>query len=108
MHLPRNAFRRRRVAHVTLGLDTGGQEKLLLEFARHGDRRHFELFFLSLTTRGRLAGEIEAEGWRVQAMQQAAGFRPSIAFRVAAQLLRWGIDDIRHFYANDLRFLKQF
>jgi phenylalanyl-tRNA synthetase alpha chain len=23
-------------------------------------------------------------------------------------LLRWGIDDIRHFYANDLRFLSQF
>jgi phenylalanyl-tRNA synthetase alpha chain len=23
-------------------------------------------------------------------------------------LLRWGIDDIRHFYANDLRFLRQF
>ena len=23
-------------------------------------------------------------------------------------MLRWGIDDIRHFYANDLRFLRQF
>jgi phenylalanyl-tRNA synthetase alpha chain len=23
-------------------------------------------------------------------------------------LLRWGIEDIRHFYQNDLRFLRQF
>jgi phenylalanyl-tRNA synthetase alpha chain len=23
-------------------------------------------------------------------------------------LLRYGVDDIRHFYANDLRFLRQF
>jgi phenylalanyl-tRNA synthetase alpha chain len=23
-------------------------------------------------------------------------------------LLRWGIEDIRNFYANDLRFLSQF
>ena len=44
-------LRRRRLAHVTLGLDTGGQEKLLVEFARRADRRRFELFFLSLTGR---------------------------------------------------------
>jgi phenylalanyl-tRNA synthetase alpha chain len=23
-------------------------------------------------------------------------------------MLRWGIEDIRHFYSNDLRFLSQF
>ena len=43
----------RRVAHVTLGLEVGGQEKLLVEFARHADRRRFALQFVSLTTRGR-------------------------------------------------------
>ena len=31
------------VVHLTLGLDVGGQEKLLVEFARHADRaRHAE------------------------------------------------------------------
>ena len=46
---------RLRVAHVTLGLDVGGQEKLLVEFARHADREGFELVFVSLTDRGQLA-----------------------------------------------------
>ena len=28
----------KRVVHVSFGLDVGGQEKLLVEFARHADR----------------------------------------------------------------------
>ena len=44
-----------------------------------------------------------------------AGFDSSkftgFAFGVGIErvaMLRWGIDDIRHFYQNDLRFLAQF
>jgi glycosyltransferase involved in cell wall biosynthesis len=84
--------RRRRVAHLTLGLDVGGQEKLLVEMARHADRRRFELFFLSLTNRGRLASDIEALGYPVVALEGAPGFRPRIAFHVAQWLRRWRID----------------
>ena len=36
-----NDTRRTRIAHVTLGLDMGGQEKLLVEFARHADIDEF-------------------------------------------------------------------
>jgi glycosyltransferase involved in cell wall biosynthesis len=84
--------RRRRVAHITLGLDTGGQEKLLVEFARHADRRRFELFFVSLTTGGRLGPQIDKEGWPVLALHEPAGFRPSIALHLLPWLRRWRID----------------
>ncbi len=43
---------RLRVAHVSLGLEVGGQEKLLLEFARHADRARFELLVIALGPRG--------------------------------------------------------
>ncbi|HYV35742.1 MAG TPA: glycosyltransferase, partial [Gemmataceae bacterium] len=92
MHPNGSLRRRRRVAHITLGLDTGGQEKLLLEFARSADRRRFELFFLSLTTRGRLGAEIEACGWPVIALDERPGFRPSIALHALPWLRKWGID----------------
>ncbi len=51
--------RLRNVVHLTLGLDVGGQEKLLIEFARHADRTRFRLHFVSLTTRGPLARDLE-------------------------------------------------
>ena len=43
------------IAHITLGLDIGGQEKLLVEFARHTDPARCALTFVSLSGRGRLA-----------------------------------------------------
>src|SRR4051812_354290 len=67
--------RRIRVAHVVLQLDTGGMEKLLVEFARHADRERFDLRFLCISTRGRLADEIEAQGWTVVSMNEPPGLR---------------------------------
>ena len=84
--------RRIRVAHVTLGLDVGGQEKLLVEFARHADREEFQLFFVSLSTRGRLTADIEGLGWPVQALGEPDGLRPGMAFRLAQLFRRWKID----------------
>lgn len=40
--------KRVRIVHVVLQLDTGGMEKLLVEFARHADRSRFELRFIRL------------------------------------------------------------
>ena len=77
--------RRLRVVHVTLGLDVGGLEKLLVEFARHADREEFVLHFLSLTTRGVLAEDIEKEGWPVSTLGAPPGFRPSLVLELA----RW-------------------
>src|SRR6185295_7074163 len=56
-----------RIAHVALQLETGGMERLLVDFARHADRRRFDLRFVALGSRGRLADEIEAAGCPVTA-----------------------------------------
>jgi glycosyltransferase involved in cell wall biosynthesis len=80
------------VAHVTLGLDMGGLEKLLVEFARHADRDRFGLRFVSLTTRGVLANEIEAAGWPVTALNAPPGFRPRIALDLASFFRQCQID----------------
>ena len=74
---------RLRVAHVTLGLDVGGQEKLLVEFAHCADRRRFDLHFVSLGGRGVLAGDLEAWGWPVEALGEPSGFRPGLVLRLA-------------------------
>ncbi len=81
-----------RVAHVTLGLDMGGQEKLLVEFARHADRTRFDLQVVSLSTRGVLADEIEACDCPVTALEEPAGFRVGLFVRLARWLRRERID----------------
>jgi glycosyltransferase involved in cell wall biosynthesis len=80
---PSKLMRRRRVAHVSLGLAVGGQERLLVEFARLADRERFELVFISITDRGKLADSIEAAGWPVIALDMPSGLRPQIALRLA-------------------------
>jgi glycosyltransferase involved in cell wall biosynthesis len=85
-------MKRIRVAHVTLGLEMGGQEKLLVEFARHADRDAFELFFVSLSTRGRLSADVESNGWPVYALGEPNGLRPGMALRLAQLFRRWRID----------------
>ncbi|NBO92331.1 MAG: glycosyltransferase [Planctomycetia bacterium] len=71
------------VVHVTQGLDVGGQEKLLVEFARHADRSLFTLHFVSLSTHGPMAAELEATGWPVTALQSGQGIRPELVLRLA-------------------------
>ncbi len=98
MHRP--PTRRLRIAHVTLGLDMGGQEKLLVEFARHADRARFELCVVSLGGRGPLAEDIEAQSWRVIALNESAGLRPGLVLRLARLLRRRGIDVV---HTHDVR-----
>jgi glycosyltransferase involved in cell wall biosynthesis len=86
---------RLRVAHLTLGLHVGGQERLLVEFARHADRARFDLCFVSLTDRGRLADLIESCGWPVLALHEPAGLRPGIGLRLA-RLFRHERIDVIH------------
>jgi glycosyltransferase involved in cell wall biosynthesis len=81
-----------RVAHVTLGLDMGGLEKLLVEFARHAGRPGVQLHFISLTKRGRLADDIENQGWPVTALEEPPGLRPGMVLRLARLFRRWHID----------------
>ena len=84
-----------RVFHVTGCLEIGGQEKLLVEFAGHADRRRFALHFVSLEKRGALACDIEAEGWPVTALDVPPGLWPSLVLRLA-RLFRRGQADVVH------------
>jgi glycosyltransferase involved in cell wall biosynthesis len=77
------------VVHVILQLTTGGMEKLLVEFAKHVDRRRFDLHFVSLTTKGAVAEELEREGWPITALNVPAGLRPELVFRLASLFRRW-------------------
>jgi glycosyltransferase involved in cell wall biosynthesis len=81
-----------RVAHVTLGLEMGGQEKLLVEFARHADRNRFDLVFVSMTGRGCLAEDIQTHGWTVATLEQPPGLRPGMIFHLAKFFLHNLID----------------
>jgi len=81
-----------RVVHLTHGLEIGGLEKLLVEFARHADRSKFELKFVSFSGRGAPADDIEAAGWPVIAMDQPEGLRPGVVLRLAALLRTWQAD----------------
>jgi glycosyltransferase involved in cell wall biosynthesis len=84
--------RRLRVVHVALQLDVGGMEKLLVEFARHADRARFDLRFVSLGARGRVAEEIEECGWPVEALNEPQGLRPGMVLRLARLFRRYRAD----------------
>lgn len=55
-------MRKVRVCHVSVGLRTGGLERLLVDFARYHDASRFELTFLALDRTGRPADEIRDLG----------------------------------------------
>jgi glycosyltransferase involved in cell wall biosynthesis len=76
------------IVHLTLGLEVGGQEKLLVEFAKQADRDRFALHFVSLTTAGPIADEILATGWPVTALQLRDGLRPEAVPRLARLFAR--------------------
>ncbi len=86
--------RRLRVVHVAPGLDMGGLEKLLVEFARHADRSRFALRFVALGGRGVLADDIEACGWPVTALSEPHGLRPGLVLRLAKRFRHWQADVI--------------
>src|SRR5262245_23723162 len=88
---PMKRRQRIRVMHLSQGLDMGGQEKLLVEFARHADRDRFDLRFVSLSDRGQLAQDIEDQGWPVVALNQPVGLKPLLVLRLAALFRRWGV-----------------
>lgn len=69
---------RGRIVHVTFGLEVGGQEKLLVEFARLADRTRFSLQFVSIGSRGILSDEIEKLGWPVTPLGLPSGLHPSL------------------------------
>lgn len=81
-----------RIAHVALQLDTGGLERLLIEFARHADRSRFELRFVCLSSRGSVADDIESFGWPVTTLNEPPGIRPGMPFRLSKIFRDWDAD----------------
>jgi glycosyltransferase involved in cell wall biosynthesis len=92
MSKDRQLGRRIRAVHVTLGLQVGGQEKLLVDFARHADRSRVDLHFVSLTGRGALAADLEACGWPVTVLEEPPGLRPGMILRLAKLFRRLKIE----------------
>ena len=84
-----------RVVHLCLGLQMGGMEKLLVELARHANRQRLDLHFVTMTTKGSAAAQIESLGWPVTSLNQAPGLRPTMIFRIT-KLLRQLNADIVH------------
>ncbi len=85
----------RRVAHVTLGLNVGGQERLLVEMARHRNRDQFHWTVIALRDRGTLASTLESLGVNVIALDTPLGFRPRL-WRRLAKLFREQQIDVVH------------
>jgi glycosyltransferase involved in cell wall biosynthesis len=84
--------RRLRIVHVSWGLDVGGLEKLLVEFARWIERERFDLHFVSLGSRGPLANTIAGLGWPVTALDSAEGVRPGLVLRLAGCFRKYRAD----------------
>lgn len=75
-----------RVCHVSMCLQTGGLERLLVDFARFHDRKRFELQFLALTGDGQPAADIRAAGCSVRVFNESLKIRK---LRTISQLVQW-------------------
>lgn len=75
-----------RVVHVSLSLNTGGLEKLLVEFAKYADRDRFDLRFVALTQGGYLADQIASHGWPVSVLGLKLGWHPTSMLRLTRML----------------------
>ena len=64
-----------RVCHLSMCLQTGGLERLLVDFARFHDRRKFELQFFALAGDGQPAADIRAAGCAVQVLNDSLKIR---------------------------------
>jgi glycosyltransferase involved in cell wall biosynthesis len=84
-----------RVAHVTQGLDMGGQERLLVEMARHRDTARFDWTVISLGGRGVMADALESAGVRIVTLEAPSGFRLGL-FRRLSRLIRDEKFDVVH------------
>ena len=86
---------RRRVCHISLGLCTGGMERLLVEFARCHDPRHYELHFVALHNLGQPAEDIKQLGCTVHLLPDRRG-KPVQQWRELVRFLKKLRPDVVH------------
>ncbi|MGL4514614.1 MAG: glycosyltransferase [Lacipirellulaceae bacterium] len=91
-----------KVVHVTFGLDVGGLEKMLLDFARVNDPRKVSPVFVSLGDGGVVADEIRATGYPVVCLHRPTGFRPGLVGQLRRVLLNTRADVV---HTHDARAL---
>jgi glycosyltransferase involved in cell wall biosynthesis len=93
-----------RIAHVAPQLETGGLERLLVEFARHADRGRYSLVFVALGSRGSVADDLEACGWPVMAMNAGPGVRPVAIYGLMRLFRERGIDVVHSHNTRSLLY----
>lgn len=81
-----------RVCHLSLGLATGGLERLLVDLARFHDRERFEFTFLAMNDAGRPAEDIRAAGCPVEVIGTRAQGRLSRVVELARRFRRSSFD----------------
>lgn len=64
-----------RVCHVSMCLQTGGLERLLVDFARFHDRKKFDLQFVALSGDGQPATDIRATGCSARVLNESLKIR---------------------------------
>lgn len=93
-----------RVCHVSMTLQTGGLERLLVDFGRLTQRARFQLHFVALGEEGQPAEELRAQGWKVETL--AGLSKRQRVQRLAELFRRWHIDLVHshntyaHYYAT--------
>ena len=80
------------VCHVSLGLSTGGLERLLVDFAKFGDVSRYRTAFVALHDTGRPAEDIVACGGQVHALRMQGRGRLAVVRRLSGLFRELGVD----------------
>lgn len=93
-----------RVCHVSMCLQTGGLERLLVDFARFHDRKKFELQFLALAGDGQPADDIRAEGCTARVLNDSLKIRKFRSIALLVQRLKQRRTQIVHTHNTYAQF----
>jgi len=66
---PAASYRKLKICHLSMGLNTGGLERLLVDFARFHAGDHFDLSFVALEGLGQPADDLREAGYEVQSVE---------------------------------------
>jgi sugar transferase (PEP-CTERM/EpsH1 system associated) len=94
----------RRICHVSMTLQTGGLERLLVDFGRFHDHSRFDLQFVALEGLGQPAQDLREDGYQVDSLSLRASGKVASIRRLAAILRESGVDLVHthntyaHFY----------
>ena len=85
-----------RVCHVSMSLQTGGLERLLVDFSRFHDHERFAMQFVGLSGDGQPAKDIRAAGCSVRVLNASVKIRKLRTIAELANMLRAGRIQVVH------------